>query len=109
MRILLLRIVDAAYRLCPAVAPTLFVDDLSAEAAGTKRFVVRNLVPFVGYVCDRMQEDLLEISKRKSICSGSTDALGKELATAWQKYGIRYSRRVKSLGTGLGAGARRNA
>lgn len=108
MHILLLRIVDAACRLYPAVTPTLFVDDLSAEAAGTERYLIRNVVPFVRYVCNRMQEDLLEISQRKPVCIASTDALGRSLAATWRKYGIRYVRRVKSLGTGLGAGARRN-
>ena len=109
MRILLMRIVDEACVLYPAVTPTLFVDDLSAEVAGTRRFILRYLIPFVLFVCDRMTNDHLEISRKKSVCVASSDSLGKDLARGLQRFGIRCVRRVKSLGSGLGAGARRNA
>ncbi len=109
MRILLIKIVDSACRLYPAVAPTLFVDDLSAEVAGTRRFILQHLVPFVLHVCDGMSAYLLEVSRAKSVCTASTDSLGSDLAQALRRYGIRYERRVKSLGTALGAGVRKNA
>ncbi len=109
MRIVLMRIVDRACALHPAVTPTLFVDDLSAEVAGTPRYILRHLIPFVIYVCNQMTEDLLEVSAKKSMCTASSDALGTALAQGLQRYAIQYARRVKSLGTGLGAGVRRNA
>ncbi len=109
MRILLMHIVDSACRLYPAATPTLFVDDLSIEAAGTFTYIRKHLVPFVLYVCDRMTDDLLEVSKAKSVCTASSEELGHTLERDLRRYGIRFMRRVKSLGVGLGAGVRRNA
>ena len=109
MRILLINIVDSACKLYPAVTPTLFVDDLSAEVAGTFAFVMKQLVPFVLCVCDSMTKDLLEVSKAKSVCTASDEKLGRALERGLCRFGIRFVRRVKSLGTGLGAGTRRNA
>ena len=109
MRILLMHIVDSACRLYPAATPTLFVDDLSIEVAGTFTYIRKHLVPFVLYVCDRMTDDLLEVSKAKSVCTASSEELGHTLERDLRRYGIRFMRRVKSLGVGLGAGVRRNA
>ncbi len=109
MRILLMNIVDRACALYPAVTPTLFVDDLSAEGAGTQRYVLQHLIPFVLCVCDGMTDALLEVSQRKSVCTASSDALGDLLANGLRRYAVQYARRVKSLGVGLGAGIRRNA
>ena len=109
MRILLLHIVDRACALYPAVTPTLFVDDLSAEVAGTKRYILRNLIPFVICVCDGMTDALLEVSQKKSVCTASCDDIGVALAAGLRRYAVAYARRVKSLGAGLGAGVRRNA
>ena len=107
--LLLLRIVDRASVLYPAVTPTLFVDDLSAEVSGTKRYILRHLIPFVLFICDCMSAALLEVSRKKSVCTASCDAVGTPLAAGLRRYSVRYVRQVKSLGCGLGAGARRNA
>ncbi len=109
MRVLLIHIVDSACVLYPAVTPTLFVDDLSAEVSGTRRYVLRHLIPFVLYVCDRMTESLLEVSRKKSVCTASSAATGIAIQRGLLRFAVRYVDRVKSLGSGLGAGTRRNA
>ena len=42
--------------------------------------------------------------------TASTDALGKKMEALWAEAGIfiKYGRKVKALGVGLGAGVRRN-
>ena len=55
-----------------------------------------------------MQNDELEFSTTKSLCTASNDKLGLAIQTRLEKYSIPYHRRVKSLGAGLGAGTRRN-
>ena len=47
MRVVMIRIVDKASQIGPVVVPTLFVDDLSAEAAGGEKFVLDNAVKFI--------------------------------------------------------------
>ena len=108
LRVLMINIVDSACVLYPAVIPVLYVDDLSVEVAGTRRLVITYLIPFELCVCKRMREDLLEVSRKKSVVTSSTDWLGFELQRGLAEFGVCYSRRVKSFGAGLGAGSRRN-
>ena len=44
-------IVDQALEAFPAIDPTLYVDDLSAEVAGQDDFIKANLVGFLKSVC----------------------------------------------------------
>ncbi len=75
-----------------------------AEVAGTKRYKLRHLIPFVLYVCMRMTEDLLEVAQKKSVGTASGDSVGTALERGLRRFAIRYVCRVKSLGAGLGAG-----
>jgi hypothetical protein len=109
MRLVLIDVVDAASKVSPSVTPTLFVDDLSMEAAGTRRLVLRQLLPFAKSVCDRLTNDLMEVSSTKSVTMASSPAVGRELAVGLRTYGLKSELRVRSLGVGLGAGTRRNA
>ena len=51
MRLVMMRIVEKAWKIAPNVVPTLFVDDLSVEIAGSPKFVVRNIVAFTKSAC----------------------------------------------------------
>ena len=106
LRVLLIDIIDAASR--PGVTITLYVDDVAAEATGTQRTMLDALVPCVLAICDRMSDDLLQVSDTKCVCSASTDAAGRRLEERLHRYAIRYQPRVKSLGAGLGGGTRRH-
>ena len=109
MRLVMIRIVDRASQISPMVVPTLFVDDLSAEVAGGQKFVQTNVVQFTRQVCSDIERDGMEVSRTKSICTASSDTVGKEVAAELSMYGIKYASKVMSLGAALGAGVRRNA
>ena len=91
------------------VIPTLFVDDLSAETAGGNNFVMIEIVKFTKVVCDEIESKGMEISRTKSVCTASCNKLGKDIAEELSVFGIKYKKKVISLGAALGAGTRRNA
>ena len=109
MRLAMVRKVERALSAHPSVVPTLFVDDLSAECTGPEKVIEAELVPFINKVAADIEGDGMELSRKKCVCTASSDQLGHRLAACWAHYGINYQRYVKSLGVGLGAGVRRNA
>ncbi len=80
LRVLMLDIIDTAMCGVIGVTVTLYVDDVAAEAAGTQRTVVDSLVPCVLAICDRMTDDRLEVSAKKSVCTAGTKRLGSALS-----------------------------
>ena len=109
MRLVMVRKVERALSAHPSVEPTLFVDDLSAECTGPEKMIETELVSFINEVAADIEGDGMELSRKKCMCTASSDQLGHRLAACWADYGINYQRYVKSLGVGLGAGVRRNA
>jgi hypothetical protein len=109
MRIIIINPIDEMHRAHPLVVPTAFVDDVSVEHSGTARTVISVLAAATTHLCDRFRADELEVSSSKSICTAATEATGRRLAWSLRDYGIVFKRRVRSLGTGLGAGTRRAA
>ena len=101
-------IVGAASKVHRSVVPTLFVDDLSAEAAGEEDTIVNELGGFTKLVILRIEADGMEVSTTKSITSASSPSLGEAMKTKLQSHKINYALRVKSLGVGLAAGVARN-
>lgn len=67
MRITMMRIVDRALFAQPSVGPTLFVDVLGAEVAGSQRWFRRQLGGSVLEVCREVAEAGMEISVKKSV------------------------------------------
>ena len=108
MRIAMVRKIERALIAHPSVVPTLFVDDLSAECTGPDKAIMAELVPFINKVAVDIEDVGMELSRKKCVCTASSDDLGHRLAACWTDYGIKYQRYVKSLGVGLGAGVRRN-
>ena len=108
MRLIMLRIVDRALLVHPTVEPTLFVDDLAAEVAGSQRWVRRQLVGFVLKVCRDITAAGMEVSAKKSVCLASSEELGVALQADLAEYGVKLVRKTKALGSGLAAGVRRN-
>ncbi len=109
MRLLVIHIVDTAIRSYPLTRFTVYVDDISAEIAATRRLVMQNIGAATACVCRLLQQNGAEISSTKSFCTASTDAIGTAVAEQLKEFGFGYRRRVKSLGAALGAGVRRNA
>ena len=108
MRLAMLSPIDHALEEHLMVSPTLFVDDVACELAAREDAMLRHLSGFVLSVCRWLEDARNDISLKKSICIVSCPALGKKLEDALCGYSIKFHRRVKSLGTGLGGGARRN-
>ena len=107
LRVVLIRIIDRALFAFPAVVPTLFVDDLSAEATGPEPHVKHSLGGFIDQVATELIDDRHELSATKCTCCASSASLAAGLVLRWQKWGIRAASAIKSLGVGLSAGKRR--
>ena len=110
MRLLMLDVVDAAYKVFPQVSPCVYVDDIMAAAlADSDEEVKSALTNFLRSICSRLTADGLEISASKSVVTASSQSLGEDIAANLSQFGIRFTKRVKALGIGLAAGNRRNA
>ena len=109
MRLVMIHIVDAALQVAPIVCPTLYVDDLSAEAAGGERVVVSQVCAFTLTFCRKVEADHMTVSRTKTLCTASTPSVGARLANGLKEFGIQYHGRVTSLGSAMGSGRRRNA
>ena len=68
MRLIMLRKVERALTLHRTVVPTLFVDDLSAECTGPDRVILSELVPFISTVAEDIEDDGMELSRKKCVC-----------------------------------------
>ena len=81
MWLLMMDVVDSAYRVYPQVVQTVVVDDLSAEADDSDPAeVVRVLSGFLVIACSRLTSDGLEISATKSVVTATTRQIGEAVA-----------------------------
>ena len=79
MRLVMIRIILRAKKAHPTVVPSCFVADLSAKMTGPGDYILRELGGFAKHVADSFTEAEMELSKTKSVCTASTEALGKRL------------------------------
>lgn len=79
MRLVMIRIIVRAKEAHPAVAPSCFVDDLSAEMTGPDDHVLKEFAGFLKHVAGSFLEAEMELSKTKSVCTASSESLGKKL------------------------------
>ena len=108
LKLVMISIIDRAYELHPCrVVVTLYVDDTAAESVGSSADMMKELPPFVLSICQQLEEDGMEVSRTKGLCTASSAALATEVETALKAFGVRSRRVVKSLGVHLGAGRRR--
>ena len=89
---------------------TVFVDDLAAESAGPDGWIKAELGGFITIIVAGFRANRFELSGTKSLVTAATDELGEAMAALWLERGIfiKYAKKVKTLGVGLGAGVRRN-
>ena len=71
MRLAMISPLDAAVKAHPTVVPTAFVDDVACELAGRQEAILHHLVGFVLIVCNALENDGNDISRKKSTCSAS--------------------------------------
>jgi len=98
MRLMLVRIVDSICLKFRAVVPTLYVDDLALEMVGTADIILRDLGDATIKTCTSMALKLLEVSRKKSVCTASSPSLGYHFAARLRHFGIKFAYRVKSPG-----------
>ena len=108
MRVVLIDAIDRALEVSPRAWPTVFVDDMSAEAGGPQRFVVGAVVSFSGSLCRRLKEDQMEVSTKKSVCTASHSTRAEAIEQGLVEHGIKRTAYVRSFGVGLEAEIRRN-
>ena len=111
MRLTMITIVDAALLLFPAIAPTLFVDDLSLEPLGLEEEeapILDSLSGFAVAVMKRIGQDGMEVNRTKSLVSASHPTMAQALTARMGNLALTVAHRVKSLGVGLAAGTARN-
>lgn len=101
MRIVMIRIVDAASAVFPTITPTLFVDDLALEEDGADDAIKTNLCGFTKSVVRRILADGMEVNKVKSLVSASKPSLADAIVANLGEYTLTIAHRVKSLGSAL--------
>ena len=92
MRLVMIRIILRAKEAHPAVVPSCFVDDLSAPMTGPDDHVLRELAGFVKHVARSFTEAEMELSRTKSVCTASTEALGKKLEALLKDLSVNFEK-----------------
>ena len=82
------------------------MDDLAAESAGSDLWIKKELGGFITVIAEGFKANRFELSGTKSFVTAATDGLGEMMEDLWKAAGIliKYVRKVKALGVGLGAG-----
>ena len=73
------------------------------------RFGVQQVTLFTDKFCSIIKDELMEVSRAKSVCTASTPTVWRSIAAKLAHHGIKYVDRVTSLGEAVAAGRRRNA
>ena len=109
LRVLLIECLDEAFSISHCVRLTVYVDDIAAEAAAPEKLLLRELRAVLLFLAQRLAAMRLTLSDTKNVCCASLLRIGLELVRTLPLLRLRYRHRVTSLGSGLGAGRRRNA
>ena len=80
-------IVDSALSRYPAVRPSVYVDDISAECSGTPERVINQLGGFITLVAVMLSNDGHRISEGRSKVVASSARLADELTECWSHIG----------------------
>ena len=78
------------------------------EQVGPHNHIQSDLGGFVEHVVEAMETNGMQLNRVKSVFTASTDALGALMEKRWVNIGLKYYRKVKALGAGMGGGRRRN-
>ena len=88
MRVVMINLVERAWKAHPSVTPTLFVDDLAAEAAGPDHGIEKELGGFIIIIVDGFKANQFVLSATNSLVTASTDKLGERMEELWSNVGI---------------------
>ena len=109
LRVLLIMFLDYAAAINPLTYLTIYVDDMSIEAAGPAGSVRAALVPVLAYLASCVTLLRMEHSPTKNFCCASHIRIGRAIVEALPQLLLSFARRVTSLGAPLAAGRRRSA
>ena len=108
LRVLLIEYLDHACTLSPNAILTVYVDDMTIEAAAREREVVACVSIILQYLVSVMVQLRMRLSDTKCVCCASSTRIGRAIVAAATGLQLRLAPRVTSLGSALGAGRRRN-
>ncbi len=107
LRVLLLRLLDRVKRRCPTVRLSAYVDDLTADAAGTERSASEAVVAAGRLLCQGITDLGLTLSAGKCQVLSTSTAAGKTVVDGLARWTVKLATHAKALGVGVAAGARR--
>ena len=108
LRVLLIEIGDRVNSLSLYCRLTFYVDDTTIETICPANCVVETHAKIVNALVEGLQAMRMTLSDTKNVVSASTDKLARAVLGKFKNFAIKAARRVVSLGSGLGAGTRRN-
>jgi len=105
LRLLLCDLWDDAHRLYPSINLTVFVDDSTLEARGTRRFIIRLMPRVIKLIVHGLTSLRMELGAPKCFVLASSLSFAKELAGACADVlTMTPTPRARSLGVGLAGG-----
>ncbi len=107
LRVLLIRLLDRIRRRYPDVRISAYVDDLTADAAGTVRTAPQRVAEAGRELCEGVVGLGLRLSIGKCKVLASSAEAGQRAARDLAAWGVRFVANAKALGVGVAAGARR--
>ncbi len=110
LRVLLLRLLDGVRAACPQVKLTAYVDDLAVEATRTQREAAGAVTGAGRMLCNGLTGLGLRLSRAgKCVAMATAASTAADIAADLADFGVKAAERAKILGSGAGAGVRRNA
>jgi hypothetical protein len=108
LRVLLLEAGERMISIALYSRLSVYVDDATIETICLQRSIVEQHSKAVNCFAGHLESMRLPFSATKNVTSATTDALARVVNGAIAGISIKVASRVTSLGTGLGAGRRRN-
>ena len=108
LRILLVEWADRAVAMTIFTRLTVYVDDATIETIGTRRLIEKHHAEVVNAFTTDLRLMRLEFSPTKNVTTASSEALASRVCKDIKGIVMKYANRCVSLGSGLGAGTRRN-
>ena len=109
LRVLLIAVGDRVVASSLYCRLTLYVDDAAIETVCTASRIVKEHCDAVNGMVKDLQELRLTLSDTKNVVCATTESLAQETLKWFTGFAITAANRIVSLGSGLGAGSRRNA
>ena len=109
LRVLFLETIDMCSIRYTEICLTIYVDDFTVEAMGDKYAVIRDVAAATNFIVHTLEQGLLlDVSKKKSFCIGSSPQIARGIARKVKSGKVQASREGKMLGAAAVGGNRRS-